>query len=64
MMSSVRSGATVTCAVAIFGLASRVVARCIPNARLETVANSGHVIAVNNPDAFRSTVTAFLDALH
>ena len=47
----------------LFGAASRVVARCIPNAELETIANSGHVIAIDNPGAFTSMVQAFLDRL-
>lgn len=46
----------------LFGVASRVVARCIPGARLEVVPNSGHVIAVDNPSAFERIVKEFLDS--
>jgi len=47
----------------LFGMASRVVARCIPGARLEMIPNSGHVIAVDNATAFENMVMGFLDAI-
>jgi len=47
----------------LFGIASRTVARCLPNARLEVIPNSGHVIAIDNPAPFTNSVKAFLDSL-